>query len=220
MHITHITSCIFHRRQSKAQWVDQRCSGCSLDGPSGQSTQEHVFFKTIQSFLRARPDNARESETFFLFFFFLASERISTSDKTHNKVNVTRTGQSCFSVKRNSCHMRLDSDLGRSRFHKWLIPVLRGWRENVNERWRWGDCDACWYWKRVKEKPEFESRSLLLWAPWRNSRNSSAACTLPVVQVLVKWEVWKNRVPEVSLFLIESAGWGWTDLSYWAVPVF
>lgn len=48
----------------------------------------------------------------------LASKTISASDKTHNKVNMTSTEQSSFAVKRCSCHMWLDSNLGQPRFQK------------------------------------------------------------------------------------------------------
>lgn len=47
-----------------------------------------------------------------------ASERISTSDKIYDKVIVTRTGHSSFLVKPCSCHVRLQSNPGRSRFQQ------------------------------------------------------------------------------------------------------
>lgn len=111
-------------------------------------------------------------------------------------------------------------------FSKRLIPALRGRRESAHERCCWGDCDTCWWWKRVKENSKFKSRSLVVREqPWRVSWNGSTAVRTNV-SVSSRVSAAQVLVDPRSESIFDWICWMMLNrpvhgvLSYWAVTVF
>lgn len=138
-------------------------------------------------------------ETFFVCWFLKGSAPLTK----HNKVNGTRTGQSSVSMKRCSCHVWLDSkgSIQVSAYSSaarmaWKRPrevsLRRLWRVSVLKKYE----TKIWIWCCMCEHLDATAGT--------NSQLLEPAFPFPVVALRHKF--W--WIPEVSLFLTESAGWG------------